>query len=357
LNSVYGGGINVYGEGYYTIRGNYVHGPAPFGIKSRDGSSGSSIEGNTVVATETGINPLGYGPWVVDNEVLDCSGSAFLGELVGGAFERNKVARCGGYAFDLNLHDVGCSLRHNQVVDCAGGGVRVVGEYYAADSNVVGRCGGPGFDIAGGLLRGNTSYLNQGAGYIVRDYGSTVTNNIAFGNLGFGLVFDPPAPGTIGCNDWFGNNSGAVSGALPGISDVSVYPFFCNLPADDVHLSAGSPLLGLGFCGRVGALGQGCLVAVGVPPEREPGIRAFTVSPNPSRGEVQLAWAGAARPEWVDVYDVTGARRWGQPIEPGASQLSWAGTDQGGRRLAAGVYYARLTGRGVSANARIVLVQ
>ena len=98
-------------------------------------------------------------------------------------------------------------------------------------------------------------------------------------------------------------------------------------------------------------------MAVGVPPELEPGIRAFTASPNPTRGEVQFAWAGSARPEWVDVYDVTGAHRWGQAIEPGASRLTWTGTDQEGRRLAAGVYYARLTGRGTSETARVIFVK
>ena len=358
LNSVYGGGINVYGEGYYTIRGNYVHGPAPFGIKSDDGGGGSSIEGNTIVATDIGINSLSHGTWVGDNEVLDCTGSAFVGAQ-GTNYERNTVARCGGYAIDLQA-PTGCTLRHNQAVDCASGGIRVsaFGLDCAADSNVVGRCGGPGFDIGEGFLRWNTSYLNQGAGYIVRmGGGGGITNNIATGNTGPGLLWSGSGSPSLACNDWYENSSGAVSGASPGISDVSVNPFFCDLDADDVHLSAGSPLLSLGSCGRVGALGQGCLVAVGVPPDLEPGIRAFSVSPNPSRGAVQFTWAGATRPEWVDIYDVTGARRWGAATEPGTSALAWPGTDSSGRRLPAGVYYARLTGKGTSATTRVVLVQ
>jgi hypothetical protein len=249
-------------------------------------------------------------------------------------------------------------LEGNQVLGCANGGVRAPGEFCAADSNVVGRCGGPGFDIKQGSLRSNTSYLNQGAGFVVRDGVEHVSNNIAYGNLDYGLVWkDMGAPDLIGCNDWYANSAGAVSGTAAGTTDVGVDPLFCDLPDDDVHLSAGSPLLDLGSCGLVGALGQGCLDAVGVPPEWKPGIRAFTASPNPSHGEVQFAWLGAARPEWVDIYDVTGARRWGQAIEPGASRLSWTGTDQEGRRLPAGVYYARLTGRGAFAAARVVLVQ
>jgi parallel beta-helix repeat protein len=353
LNSVYGGGIKVFGDGYYTIRGNYVHGPAPFGIISH-GSGSASIEGNTVTGVDVGVHILGDGGLVRDNTVTDCNGSAFLGAGGGLIYERNEVARCGGYAFEGGGSAI--TLRHNQAVDCASGGVRIL---YGceADSNVVGRCGGPGFDLGSGSLRGNTSYLSQGTGYIVREYGHHVTNNIAYGNLGVGLSYLGTGVPVLACNDWFANTGGATSGVLPGPTDLAVDPLFCDLSADDVHLSAGSPLLDASGCGLIGALGQGCLGPAGVSPPSESLVRAFTVSPNPSRGAVHFSWASSDRPERLDVYDVTGARRWSSSITAGASALQWPSIDREGAQLPAGIYYARLTSRGTSATARFVLVQ
>jgi hypothetical protein len=85
--------------------------------------------------------------------------------------------------------------------------------------------------------------------------------------------------------------------------------------------------------------------------------RAFTVTPNPSRGAVQFSWVGWTGAECVSVYDVTGARRWRATARHGASALAWPGTDSAGRRLPAGVYYARLTGGGNSATVRFVLIE
>jgi hypothetical protein len=334
LNSVYGGGIEVYGEGYYTISGNYVHGPAAFGIKSRDDASSYSwIEGNSVVATETGINPLGSGfTRVMDNEVLDCTGSAFLGALRG-TYERNRVARCGGYGFDFYGYSVyGPNLRHNQVVDCASGGVRVTGSC-AADSNVVGRCGGPGFDIGQGGLRRNTSYLNQGAGFVVRGGIANITNNIAYGNFGAGLSYLGTGAPSLACNDWFANTGGATSGTLPGPTDLVVDPLFCDVGQDDVHLSDGSALLSQGDCGMVGALGQGCvdvptpalLSLVGVE-EGADGIK-LTWLAGGSKGAVATVYRSPVGGEWTRIGEVTadgtGYLRYTDPIDATTTRLGY----------------------------------
>jgi hypothetical protein len=262
-NTLLGGGVYVYAEGTFRMEGNHVEGPALIGIRAFT-AGGATIVGNTVVATETGIKFRVYdGSRIADNEVRECTGSAFEGESYGGAFyERNKVARCGGYAFDILAgNNDNTRFRHNQVVDCAAGGVRAVGmAAFIADFNVVGRCGGPGFDIErGGNLSGNTSYLNHGAGFLVRDGIPTFTNNIAYGNLDVGLsCLGTDAP-FLACNDWFANIGGATSGTLPGATDLAVDPLFCGPDQDDVHLSAGSPLLDAFGCGLIGALGQGCV--------------------------------------------------------------------------------------------------
>ena len=290
---------------------------------------------------------------------MDCSGSGLIVAGVGygsAGIRRNVIQRCAGWGLERSSHVGSVTVERNLFQACGSGGLSIsTYDYARVDSNVVGRCGGAGFDVNAGSVQNCTSYLNQGAGFVYRGQAG-VSGNVAFGNATYGLVCSG-APHVLGCNDWFANTSGAVSGTSPGSSDVSIDPLFCDLAHDNLHLSAESPLLSLGACGLIGALGQGCLVAVGVAPEQELGIHAFTVSPNPNRGEVQFAWAGAARPEWVDVYDVTGARRWGVAVEPGASTLAWRVTDSAGRRLPAGVYYARLTGRSMSASTRFVLVQ
>ena len=225
---------------------------------------------------------------------------------------------------------------------------------------MVGRCGGPGFDVATmTLLHGNTSYLNAGSGFVIHGWIQDLNHNIAYGNSGYGLDCQDCSGSwePLACNDWYSNSAGMTHGVAPGVTDVSLNPLFCDLQKDDAHLSAGSPLLALGDCGLVGALGQGCVRPKHVYLAAELPVQAFSISPNPSHGAVQFSWPGSARPEWVDVYDVTGAHRWGAAIESGRSVLAWTGTDQGGRRLPAGIYYARLTGRGISQTARLVLVQ
>ena len=329
LNSVYGGGITVYSEGSGTIQGNYVHGPAPFGIKNSNHDGSSYIEGNTVVATETGITS--WAAWVADNEVLDCTGSAFLGGLYG-TYERNKVARCGGYAFDFVEGRNGFTVRHNEVVDCAKGGVRSTGTC-AADSNVVGHCGGPGFDIDDGLLRGNTSYLNQGAGYTLRGEVLSVANNIAYGNSGPGLLWTGSSTPTLACNDWFANTGGATSGALPGPADLAVDPLFCDASADDVHLSAGSPLLDASGCGLIGALRQGC---AGVPTPAllslvsvEAGADGIKLTwlAGKSVGGVATVYRSSVGGEWTRIGEVTadgtGYLRYTDPIDGAATRVGY----------------------------------
>jgi hypothetical protein len=324
-----------------------------------------SFDGNTIVGATVGVKLEGNVGVAQDNVITDCTGSGLVCELTDARLWNNIILRCAGYGVDaMAAGDRLVEASRNIIRACGSGGIRVDGPVRSLtlSGNVVGRCGGPGVTVAtddqsNGSIVSNTSYLNKGPGYVTylpasEVYERSIANNIALGNSGPGLLWTGSESPNLACNDWYGNSGGMISGAVPGLTDVSTAPLFCDLNSDDVRLSAGSPLLNLGACGRVGALGQGCLEPIG-----NPGIGAFTVSPNPSRGVVQFAWTGSAWPKSVDVYDVTGARRWGQHIEPGASTLVWPGTDMAGRRLPAGVYYARLTGRGVSANARFVLVQ
>jgi hypothetical protein len=337
-NTVLGGGVSIFAEGCL-IEGNYVHGPAPYGIKTRNVASFTWIARNTVVATETGI-AFGASELrslrVYDNEVRDCTGSAFVGWQDDGTFERNKVARCGGYAFDCRGDFA--QLRHNQAVDCAAGGVRFEGWSFIGDSNVVGRCGGPGFDINMPVasLRGNTSYLNQGAGFVVRSVSEgvlNVTNNIAYGNLGVGLSYLGTEAPILACNDWFANTGGATSGTLPGVTDLAMDPLFCGLDEDNVQLSAGSPLLDASGCGLIGALGQGCV-------DGSTPVLISLASADVTADGVKLAWfmggseSGVATVyrspvggEWTRIGEVTadgtGYLRYTDPIVATATRVGY----------------------------------
>ncbi|RPJ40809.1 MAG: T9SS C-terminal target domain-containing protein, partial [Candidatus Latescibacterota bacterium] len=86
-------------------------------------------------------------------------------------------------------------------------------------------------------------------------------------------------------------------------------------------------------------------------------LRLF-VSPNPSAGEVALRYSlpGAEAPA-IRVYDVRGrmvcALAAGEPL----GLLVWDGTDAGGRSVAPGVYFVRLSGGEFSETTRITRVR
>ena len=368
-DSVLGGGIYAHAEGSYEIRRNYVHGPAPYGISAYTDDREASIDSNTVVAADVGILAWGERPRAINNRVTDCAGSGILMSSASPDILGNTVLRCGGYGIENPWYGSVVEISGNTVMACERGGIFVRADRPFVTGNVVGRCGGAGIDLEppdyppplGAVSLGsNTSYLNQGPGYLLNTrtgYPAGVGHNIAFGNLGPGLSCGAGINAALSCNDWYGNVGGVVAGTVPGVTDVSAHPLFCNLQEDDVQLSAGSPLLNLGACGLVGALGQGCTQAVDVPVVKPSARTTLVASPNPGRGAIRFSWSGEAEPEWLDVYDVTGARRWRARLGLGADALAWPGTDLQGRVLPAGAYYARLTGRNGSAGTTFVLIK
>ena len=364
-NTILGSGVFIHVEGDYEIRGNHVYGPAEYGLRAYM-DAGGDLDSNTVIGADVGVYVSGGGGWVHDNTITGCSGSGILAEgdphfwyqITG-----NLVRECGGYGVAMEYGEA----RSNTIVACQAGGIAVPRGSGTLWRNVVGRCGGPGIEMTVDPgthmdygVYSNTWYLNVGPGFRITalDVGD-IANNIAYANQGAGLLWVALGEETpnLACNDWFGNTGGATSGTLPGPTDLAVDPLFCGPNPDDVHLSAGSPLLDAQGCGQIGALGQGCLVPAGVASPSESLARAFTASPNPSRGAVLFSWPGSVQPERVEVFDVTGSRRWSALITAGTSSLQWRIIDHEGRRLPAGVYYARLLGKGVSVTARFVFVQ
>jgi hypothetical protein len=104
---------------------------------------------------------------------------------------------------------------------------------------------------------------------------------------------------------------------------------------------------------------KGSLVSVGVEPAPASGFAILGASPLPSRGAVELTYrlprSGRAR---VAIYDEDGRRIAGvadgeQPA--GERRAHWDGRDAGGRRAAAGVYFAVVEYAGERRAARVVL--
>jgi hypothetical protein len=295
-NTVVGGGIRVYssGGGGVIVRNNLISGAPEWGIEMRGCCVRHVASGNTIRDSQNGITSWEYGHYD-HNLVEDCRGTAYYGPR--SDIHDNVARRCGGHGIDAGgpgttierntvdsvglcgIHVLGFaeSVRGNKVnrsadhgiwlevafgvagnlvLNAGGDGIR---SHDAVDSNVVGRCAGAG--IVAASAQHNTSYLNGGAGFEIavgEDGTASISHNIACWNMGPGLLWSGTGTPVLGCNDWFDNAGGAVSGTDVGVSDMSLDPLFCDLPADSVSLRADSPLLDAPACGLIGARGEGC---------------------------------------------------------------------------------------------------
>jgi hypothetical protein len=249
----------------------------------------------------------------------------------------------------------------NLVLDAGMDGI-AVGYTARADSNVVGRAGGVGVrvDLSSGFpghARHNTVYQSAGAGFeLAGANADSITHNIAYANGGAGLVWSGTGVPVLGCNDWFANSGGATSGVAPGASDLAVDPLFCNVAQDDVTLSQASSLLAAPGCGQIGARGEGCTAAVSVTPGTDEALTRLRVFPHPTRGQVNFAWPESSLPARIEVFDVSGARRWERGVPAGTHHLTWDLADTTGERLAPGVYWARVNRGGEVFTSRVVLL-
>ncbi len=212
--------------------------------------------------------------------------------------ERNVIEDCGT---GIGVSGI-VQVSENTVTDCAGHGIAVgiSGPDARIERNIVGRCGGHGLylecpsmsfirDIA---VVNNTSFGNAGSGFAfllaeVPDQ-NDVTHNIGYGNGGHGLLSIGPVDPGLSCNDWFGNDSSAVSGVDPSPTDLALDPLFCDVANDSVSLAANSPLLNAPGCGLIGARGMGCastatLVTMFTAHRVEEGVRVSWQLADPTR--------------------------------------------------------------------------
>jgi hypothetical protein len=257
-------------------------------------------------------------------------------------------------------------MRGNVILDAGGDGI-TAGLADHCEHNIIGRSGGAGIHVISEPYRviGNTFFSNHGAG--IQLDGSypndSLYNNASVDNDGPGLSYQGESgshegPPFLGCNDWFQNAGGAVVGMSAGATDLQLNPLFCDLPSADVHLASNSPLLSAAGCGLIGALGEGCVATAAVQGPSAMPVTRFRAWPVPATGAVAFDVPASSGPTSVEVFDVTGARRWQGEIAAGATRLDWDRRDSNGRSAAPGVYFARLRRAGAEvATTRIVLAE
>ncbi len=393
--TVIGGSMRVTADGIHDIRGNYVSGALQCGMYLNLQDSEGKVEGNTIVGCGEGmrIHDDGFVYGIHDNQIANCAGSGMIFEdraNPSGSLDSlrgNSIHGCGGAGISVGNNWSGGPIRQNQILDVGGDGITIAGFIIlAVDSNtvlraggagvrsaafvrllrgnVVGRCGSDGIVLASAgdprLIEHNTSFGNAGAGFSLAGNTwvepDTVRLNIAAANAGAGFALTSgPAP-LLSCNDWYANTGGATQGMGPGASDLQLDPMFCYLLGNDVHLASGSPLLNAPGCGQIGALGQGCATALGVGSAPRLTIAPLRARPVPASRGVVFEIASSSSSSRLEVFDVSGARRWSTTLPAGAARLEWDRRDASGRPLPPGIYFARLAREGTEvATTRVVL--
>jgi len=306
-------------------------------------NDGASIQrcwfrGGSGTALELLINPRGG---ATNNLIENYDIGVYVQEPNGFSIDRNRIGGCGsGLVLQSSLDaeasgnaindcGIGIDVRGGDDIQIGNNTILRAGEYgiwareasdLVAERNVVGRCGSRGillqwYDWAyRSTLRGNTVFGSGGSGVEVRrppGFGAVpVENNIGFGNGEWGVEVSAGELVQLGCNDWFGNGLGAISGSVADSTDLSVDPMFCNVDSADVRLNWASPLLAdSATCGQIGALGVGC----GVTPTL---VQRFTAG-RVSAG-IQVVWevadGASATAVWVERSEGGSEGPWVRPV-------------------------------------------
>lgn len=362
-------------------------------------------------------NSLGRGFWFHSGEVLDAvvqgikvrNGVGLFDELGGGAvliagsspslidcvFEECLGRRYGGGIYIENpsgsnhrprIHH--CVIRSSIVGDTSvsesrGGGLAVSGEgpilsdCVITGNKVVGSSGteyGGGVSLETGtasvpevLLSGCTISGNSAtiAGGVYIAGAAVLERCIVWGNC---ATYSWDEISGVGFGLCCATNPAEVYPEFVFIGDqVTTDPLFCD-PADCggaptvsgiYELQPGSPCRAENSpCGElIGALNTGCEVAASSPAIAVDLTRAITAMPNPTRGACQIILdTSRVTSGGVVIRDVQG-RNVAMLITDTESLIEWNGTDEEGRALPPGVYFASVTTSAGVETARIVRIE
>jgi len=212
--------------------------------------------------------------------------------------------------------------------------------------------------IISNTFTGNEGTFNGGGGLQVTACDPAVENNIAAFNIGSagaanGMVFNGSSS-LLACNDVFGNDGSNYSGITdPTGTDgnISADPEFCNAEEGKFQVEATSPCAAehSGGCDLIGALKSGCGISP-VPDEDQSIPVVFRVDqnfPNPFNPKTTIRFAlPAAGHARVTIYDVAGRlvrTLVDESLPAKLHEVQWAGQDDSGRQVSAGVYFYMVT--------------
>jgi hypothetical protein len=113
------------------------------------------------------------------------------------------------------------------------------------------------------FMNGQASAVLGGAAVAFTLGSSEFRNNTIAGSEGGAAVYTRTGYATVtsSCNVFWENEGGIGAGFGEGPTDFVIDPQFCDPEGGDFHVAASSPCLAgnsLGFCGQIGALGEGC---------------------------------------------------------------------------------------------------
>ncbi len=230
------------------------------------------------------------------------------------------------------------TVRRNTLLDneagLAGGGIAI----YDADPVIV-NCtlDGNSAGTAGGGLHAAQCEVAPAL------MNSIVTNSPSGG----GIALDEAILTTSLCDVW-GNTGGNYVNCGPGPTDMSVDPLFCDSASRDLTLRDDSPCLPENnpWSAHIGAHDAGgCGTSVDGNDVSDLSFRLNPPFPNPARGPVELSYelGGSNVPVELAILSVGGrlVRRLEANEDTGEHSLIWDGTDEGGVRVASGVYVIR----------------
>lgn len=129
------------------------------------------------------------------------------------------------------------SFENNQVTDNTAATGNAAGAIYADNTSSV-------YIANNTVARNSTDNANESGGLIFNSAsGGLIVDNIFHNNTNYGLVLNDPA---VLIHNAYGTLGGSASPATGSMGNVQMNPQFVNGPNGDFHLSAASPLIGLG---------------------------------------------------------------------------------------------------------------
>ncbi len=318
--------------------------------------NGGAIANNTARVKGAGITKVGGALTLTD---VTISGNTKLPTstfMIGGGIHATGAAvTLDGLTLLDNQAQVGGGLN---LSSCANA---VVTDCLLASNDAAFWAGGAQFETSAGLQLTNLTVADNtgaagGAGLYFTTCVGTVANSILAFNIGAPSIANAiqaqATTLTLTCNDAFGNTAPNYAGVPdPTGSDgnISADPLFCNRPEGDYGIALTSPAAPpQSICGLMGAFTAGC---GGTPVEDDPILvpLAFRVEPNfpnPFNPSTTIRFSlPAAGRTTITVYDVAGRlvkTLADENLAAATHSLRWAGDDDRGRPVGAGVYFYRI---------------